>query len=73
MKKQLARSAIALLAVALCAEAAGQAYPAKAVRWVVPYPPGGSTDTIARTVGQKLAEAWSIQVIIETIVPICGV
>jgi tripartite-type tricarboxylate transporter receptor subunit TctC len=44
---------------------AAQAYPAKAIRWIVPYPPGGSTDVIARTVGQKLAEAWNIQVIID--------
>ena len=65
MKKQLARSAVALLAMALCADVAGQAYPAKAVRWIVPYPPGGSTDVIARTVGAKVAEAWSIQVIID--------
>ena len=62
---QLARPAIALLAMALCADVAGQAYPAKSVRWIVPYPPGGSTDIIARTVGQKLAEAWGIQVIID--------
>src|SRR5258708_6494890 len=54
-----------LLAVAWCADVAGQAYPAKAVRWIVPYPPGGSTDIIARTVGQRIAEAWSIQVIID--------
>src|SRR5258705_352275 len=65
MKHPLARSAIALLAWALCADAAGQAYPAKAIRWVVPYPPGGSTDTIVRTVGQKLGEAWSVQVVID--------
>ena len=65
MKKQFAGYGIALLAVALCAGATAQAYPVKAVRWIVPYPPGGSTDIIARTVGQKLAEAWNIQVIIE--------
>ena len=65
MKIHLARSAIALLACALCADVAGQAYPAKAIRWVVPYPPGGSTDTIVRTVGQKLGEAWSVQVVID--------
>ena len=67
MKKQFAGYGIALLAVAvvLCADATAQAYPVKAVRWIVPYPPGGSTDIIARTVGQKLAEAWNIQVIIE--------
>lgn len=65
MKKQFARTAIALLAVVLCADVAAQAYPVKPVRWIVPYPPGGSTDVIARTIGQKLAEAWNIQVIID--------
>ena len=65
MNKKFAGYGIALLTVALCAGATAQAYPVKAVRWIVPYPPGGSTDIIARTVGQKLAEAWNIQVIIE--------
>ena len=65
MNKKFAGYGIALLTVALCADAIAQAYPVKAVRWIVPYPPGGSTDIIARTVGQKLAEAWNIQVIIE--------
>ena len=65
MNKKFAGYGIALLAVALCAGVTAQAYPVKAVRWIVPYPPGGSTDIIARTVGQKLAEAWNIQVIIE--------
>jgi tripartite-type tricarboxylate transporter receptor subunit TctC len=65
MKIQFARFAIALLGVATNADVAGQAYPVKPVRWIVPYPPGGSTDIIARTVGQKLAEAWGIQVIID--------
>ena len=65
MKKHTARAAIAWLTMALCADVAAQVYPAKPVRWIVPYPPGGSTDVIARTVGQKLAEAWSIQIIID--------
>ena len=65
MKKPLAPTAIALLAVMWCADVAAQAYPAKPVRWIVPYPPGGSTDVIARTAGRKLAEAWGVQVIID--------
>ncbi len=65
MKKQFTRTTIALAAIALCTGVAAQTYPAKAVRWIVPYPPGGSTDVIARTIGQKLAEAWNIQVIID--------
>jgi tripartite-type tricarboxylate transporter receptor subunit TctC len=42
-----------------------QPYPGKPIRVIVPYPPGGSTDIIARIVGQKLTETWGIQVIID--------
>ena len=66
MKKSLVRPAAALLALAFCADVACQAYPAKAVRWIVPYPPGGSTDNIVRPVAQKLTEAWNVQVIIDS-------
>ena len=65
MQRQIVRFSIALLAMALCANATAQVYPGKSVRWIVPYPPGGSTDIIARTIGQKLADAWSVQVIID--------
>ncbi len=41
------------------------AYPSKRIRFLVGYPPGGATDPIARTVGQKLTEAWGQQVVIE--------
>lgn len=41
------------------------AYPARAVRLIVPFPPGGATDVIARLVGQKLAEAWGQPVVID--------
>lgn len=40
-------------------------YPAKPVRIVVPYPPGGGNDTLARIFGQKMSEAWSQQVIVD--------
>ena len=48
---------------ALSAAANAQTYPSKPVRWVVPFPPGGGTDTISRTLAQKLSEAWGQQVI----------
>ncbi len=46
-------------------QAAAQAYPAKPIRIVVPYPPGGTTDILTRLLGQKLGEAWGQQVIID--------
>jgi tripartite-type tricarboxylate transporter receptor subunit TctC len=45
--------------------ALAQAYPTKAVRIVVPFPPGGGTDVVARILGQKLTETWGQQAIIE--------
>lgn len=41
------------------------AYPVKPVRWIVPFPPGGSVDVIARLVGPKLAEGFGQQVVID--------
>jgi tripartite-type tricarboxylate transporter receptor subunit TctC len=59
-----------VLGIALSMFAAGehakaQAYPTKPVRLLVPFPPGGGTDYIARLVGQKLTEMWGQQVIVE--------
>src|SRR2546422_4446997 len=44
----------------------GQTYPAKPVRLIVTYPPGGSSDLMSRVYGAKLAELWGQQVIIES-------
>jgi tripartite-type tricarboxylate transporter receptor subunit TctC len=45
--------------------ALAQPFPAKAVRWVVPFPPGGATDIIARIVAQKMSESWGHAVVVE--------
>ena len=55
--------AAALLAQAACAVA--QSFPAKPVRVVVAFSPGGVTDIIARTLGAKLADLWGQAVVVE--------
>jgi len=40
-------------------------YPSKPIRLVVPFPPGGSLDVVARAIGQKLTEAWGQPVVID--------
>ena len=56
---------ISLLAFA-SASSFAQTYPTKAVRLIVPFPPGGSTDLVARVIGQKMADSWGKQVVIDT-------
>ena len=45
--------------------ARAQAWPNRPVRIIVPFPPGGGGDTIARIVGAKLTEIWGQQIIVE--------
>lgn len=63
--KQTTRTISALLAALLTHGIAAQPYPSKPVRFIVPFPPGGSTDLIARTFGAKFTEAWGQQTVIE--------
>jgi len=56
----------ALSAIALFSSpAAGQQYPSRPIRIIVPFPPIGPTDEVARLVGHKLTEAWGQQVVID--------
>ena len=56
---------LAWFVVFLSAPAAAQVYPVKPIHWIVPVPPGGPADLLARTVGQKLSEAWGQPVVVE--------
>jgi tripartite-type tricarboxylate transporter receptor subunit TctC len=57
---------LAVLAIALVAAPAGaESWPSKPVRLVVPYPPGGPADALARLVATKLSEMWRQPVVVE--------
>jgi tripartite-type tricarboxylate transporter receptor subunit TctC len=47
------------------ASALAQTYPAKPVRVIVPFSPGGATDIVTRIVAQKLSDAWGLQVVVD--------
>ena len=53
------------LAAFLAGIAAAQEFPQKSIRFIVPFPPGGATDGLARTLGEKMTEAWKQQVVID--------
>jgi len=63
--RRLAVAGAAALAALACVPAFGQAWPAKPVKFVVPFPPGGSVDPLARLVGAKLSDALGQQFVIE--------
>ena len=60
-----ALKACALAALAISAPAHAQLYPAKTVRMIVAYPPGGGTDIVGRTLAQKLGESLGQSVVVE--------
>ncbi|MBY0438948.1 MAG: tripartite tricarboxylate transporter substrate binding protein [Burkholderiales bacterium] len=63
--RTLALALSAVPALAIATPAAAQAWPAKPMRWIAPYPPGGSSDLVARAVGTRLAEQLGQPVLID--------
>ena len=61
--QRLAFATLALL-VSTVPYAQSPVWPAKSIRWIIPYPPGGITDSATRMVVQKVAEqnGWTIVV-----------
>jgi tripartite-type tricarboxylate transporter receptor subunit TctC len=66
MNKYITRT-IAAAGLALCAFTAGAAdtYPSQPIKWVVPFPPGGAMDAMARTLGERLSASMKQAVVIE--------
>jgi tripartite-type tricarboxylate transporter receptor subunit TctC len=65
MAKSVLRAAVAALLALACAHASSQAYPSRTIRIVIPFPPGGTSDILARTLAQKLTDEWGQQAIAE--------
>ena len=61
----LALLALAGLGITAHAQAAAADWPNKPIRWVVPFPPGGAMDAIARTLGEKAAKSLGQPFVIE--------
>src|SRR6266540_756652 len=59
------RSLVVLLALVIPWAAVAQEWPNRPVRFIVPYPPGGSTDVGARVIGDHLSRAFGQQIVVE--------
>ncbi|HET7764618.1 MAG TPA: tripartite tricarboxylate transporter substrate binding protein [Burkholderiales bacterium] len=65
MPSRFLRALIALAAFLYAAAGAAQSYPAKPVRVIVPFPPGGSADAASRSMADKLSSLWGQPVVLE--------
>jgi tripartite-type tricarboxylate transporter receptor subunit TctC len=65
MSRSMNLPALLVVALLMASVAQAQSFPSKSVRLIVPFAAGGSTDIVARMLGQKLSEAWGQPVIID--------
>ena len=56
---------LALILSAFGPAAAEDAYPSRPIHWIVPFPPGGPTDTLSRVLAAKLGDAWKPGIVID--------
>jgi tripartite-type tricarboxylate transporter receptor subunit TctC len=56
---------VATAALAIAAPAWGQQYPTRSIKWIVPYPPGGITDSVTRLVAKGLEDKLGQPIVIE--------
>ncbi|HET6265687.1 MAG TPA: tripartite tricarboxylate transporter substrate binding protein [Usitatibacter sp.] len=65
MKRLIQRIAATATLLTAATLASAQAWPSKPIKIIVPYPPGGTSDILARAVGQKLQEQWGQAIVVE--------
>lgn len=68
LRRSIGLSALCMMAVLVhpaMAQSAADKYPDKPIKIVIPFPPGGSTDTLGRAIAQKLQEKWGQPVLVE--------
>ena len=56
---------ILILLFALCVEVSAQGFPARPIRVIVAFPPGGGTDVVARTVAPRMSELLGQPIVVE--------
>jgi tripartite-type tricarboxylate transporter receptor subunit TctC len=65
VKRTIALTGCCMLGLSAAAPVVGQGYPTRPVRMIVPFPPGGGNDILARTVGNRLTEVVGQQVVVD--------